>query len=50
VLVDGLLNEVMVQRFKEGLDIEVNDPVGTPAALSRRPDRIVRGLPRTIPV
>src|SRR3954466_10828931 len=39
----GPLDQVTRHGIKEGFDVQIDDPIGPPAALPCRPDRIQRG-------
>ncbi len=44
----GPFDQVMRDGIKAGLDVQIDDPIGAPAALPRRPDRIQRRPAGTI--
>ena len=50
MVANGFEDEIMIQRIKEGFDVEVDDPVGTPAAATSRAERIVRRFAKAVPI
>ncbi len=43
-------HQVVIDVIEETLDVQVQDPVGAPAALPRLPDRLQRRLARSLPI
>src|SRR3954467_14785785 len=50
MMTDRLHDQFMIQIVKEPFDVQIDHPVGPPAPLPRRGDRVQRRSPGSIPV